>query len=78
MCGPQLVGAVHAHRGHHLQRLLDARLLVAADPLGLVGTSSARARFGSWVATPTGQVLVWQRWAWMQPTAIIIARAALV
>ena len=44
----------------------------------LSATSSARARCGSWVATPTGQVLVWQRCAWMQPTAIIIARAALV
>jgi len=28
--------------------------------------------------TPTGQVFVWQRCAWMQPTAIIIARAEFV
>ena len=41
-------------------------------------TSSARARSGSWVVTPVGQVLVWQRCAWMQPIANIIARAALV
>jgi hypothetical protein len=32
---------------------------------------------GSWVATPTGHWLVLQRWDWMPPTAIIIARAAL-
>lgn len=44
----------------------------------LSATSRARARRGSWVVTPTGQVLVWQRCAWMQPTANIIARAALV
>lgn len=44
----------------------------------LVSTTRARIRFGSWVATPTGHVLVWQRWDWMHPTAIIMARAALV
>jgi len=41
-------------------------------------TSRARARRGSWVVTPTGHRLVWQRCAWMQPTANIIARAAFV
>ncbi len=44
----------------------------------LSGTFSARARRASWVVTPTGHRLVWQRWAWMQPTANIIARAARV
>ena len=56
----------------------DGRLLVAVDPLGLVGDVERAARRGSWVATPTGHSLVWQRCAWMQPTAFIIARAALV
>ena len=32
----------------------------------------------SWVATPTGHSLVWHFWAWMQPVAIIIARADMV
>ena len=41
----------------------------------LSGTCNARARPGSWVATPVGQALVWHFIAWMQPTANIIARA---
>ena len=43
----------------------------------LSGTTSARCSLGSWVVTPTGHWLVWQRCAWMQPTAIMKARAEL-
>ena len=31
-----------------------------------------------WVATPVGQLPVWQRWAWMQPTASIASRPTLI
>ena len=34
----------------------------------LSGTTSARWRVGSWVATPVGQRSVWQCCDWMQPT----------
>ena len=37
----------------------------------------ARCSFGSCVVTPTGHLLVWHRWDWMQPTANMNARAEL-
>ena len=43
----------------------------------LSGTTSARWRVGSWVATPVGQRSVWQCCDWMQPTANMKPRAAL-
>ena len=43
----------------------------------LSGTTSARWRSGSCVATPVGQWSVWQVCAWMQPSANMKPRAAL-
>ena len=46
--------------------------------IALSGTSSARVRAASWVATPVGQVFVLHLSAWMQPTANIMALADIV
>ncbi len=43
----------------------------------LSGTTSARWRSRSWVATPVGQAPLWQVWAWMQPSANMKPRAEL-
>ena len=73
----QLARVVEAHRGDELGERVHGVLVVAVDALGLVGTTSARCSFGFCVVTPTGQAFVLQRWAWMQPTENMNARAEL-
>ena len=76
---PELVEGVQAHRRDRPAWPARPWPAGSARPArSCRGRRGPAARLGSWVATPTGQVLVWQVWAWMQPTAIIIARAALV
>ena len=62
---------------HQLLQRLQRVLVEVVDALGLVGTTSARWRSGSCVATPVGQWPVWQVCAWMQPSANMKPRAAL-
>ena len=59
--------------GEHLVQELQK----AATRDALSGTTMARWRDLSWVATPVGQRSVWQAWAWTQPMANMKPRAAL-
>ena len=54
-CGESIRWIGHPHGRHDAHRLLHRGRLVAADALRLVGTWSARCRFGSWVAPRPGR-----------------------
>lgn len=77
MCGASRPGSVTPMDAMICKALATVASWKRRTRAVLSGTFRARARRGSWVVTPVGHLFVWHFWAWMQPTANIIARAEL-
>ena len=75
--GFELRGMFQARRGGISARPLRVLRWKLRTRSALSGTTSARWRSGSWVATPVGHLLVWQLCDWMQPMANMKPRAEL-